>query len=151
MENLQIRKACARDAETLIELYHQHLTKMPPEGEPDIPLWRDKLARFEKDSLYHLLVGVVEGKIVSSVTLVVIENLTHGVRPYAVMENVVTHPDGRGRGYATALIAHAAGIAKEMGCYKIMLLTGSKQESTLRFYERCGFDRYAKTAFLMRL
>ena len=32
-----------------------------------------------------------------------------------------------------------------------MLLTGSKRESTLRFYERCGFDRHAKTAFLRRL
>ncbi|MEE0157694.1 MAG: hypothetical protein UER27_10665 [Acutalibacteraceae bacterium] len=42
-------------------------------------------------------------------------------------------------------------MAAENGCYKVMLLTGSKQESTLRFYERCGFDRHAKTAFLRRL
>jgi GNAT superfamily N-acetyltransferase len=109
------------------------------------------LKKFSADQNYHLLVGEFEGRVVSSVTLIVVENLTHGIRPYAVMENVVTRADFRGKGFASALIGHARGIAESAGCYKIMLLTGSKQESTLSFYERNGFDRYAKTAFLMKL
>ena len=67
------------------------------------------------------------------------------------MENVVTHADYRGRGFASALITRARDIAVRAGCYKIMLLTGSKKESTLAFYEKNGFDRHAKTAFLMKL
>ena len=31
-----------------------------------------------------------------------------------------------------------------------MLLTGSKNEETYRFYESAGFDRHAKQAFLAR-
>ena len=32
-------------------------------------------------------------------------------------------------------------------CYKVMLLTGRKNEATYRFYESAGFDRHAKQAF----
>ena len=52
---------------------------------------------------------------------------------------------------APALLQEATRLAREAGCYKIMLLTGSKQESTLRFYEQNGFRRGEKTGFLKRL
>ena len=61
---------------------------------------------------------------------------------------MVTHPDYRKKGLATACLDYAKGIAEKEGCYKIMLLTGSKEESTLRFYERAGFNRNDKTAFI---
>lgn len=35
-----------------------------------------------------------------------------------------------------------------MGCYKTMLLTGSKKRATLHFYESCGFMINQKTAFI---
>ena len=84
----------------------------------------------------------------SSVTVIVIKNLPRNLRPYAVIENVVTHCDFQNRGFASALMDSASEIAKDSGCYKIMLLTGSKKESTLRFYERCGFNSNDKTAFI---
>lgn len=146
-----IRKATPADAENLHDLYFNHLTKYPPQEEQDMTDWREMLVRFQKDVLYHLLVGEISGKIVSSVTLVIIENLTHNLRPYALIENVVTHADFRGRYYASALMKRAGEIAKENGCYKIMLLTGSKKDSTLRFYENCGFDRNYKTGFIKRI
>jgi len=151
VDHFIIRKAGANDAEALFELYTYHLAENPPKDALDIALWQKLLVKFEVDRNYHLLVGEYDGRIVSSVTLIIIENLTHGIRPYAVMENVVTHADFRGNGFASALISHACGIAEAAGCYKIMLLTGSKKESTLKFYESNGFDRNAKTAFLIRL
>ena len=39
-------------------------------------------------------------------------------------------------------------LARLAGCYKAMLLTGSKKPETLRFYERCGFNERDKTAFI---
>ena len=148
---LQIRRARPEDAEALQELYLRHLTQHPPEhpGTPD--QWREQLARFAARPDYFLLVGEEAGRVVSSVTLVLIENLTHGMRPYALIENVVTHRDFRGKGHASALLAEAARLAEEAGCYKIMLLTGSKRESTLRFYEQNGFLRGEKTGLLKRL
>ena len=151
MSDLTIREAILADVPALQTLYLQHLTQYPSAEPQDPARWAALLARLIRDDHYHLLVGTRGDAVVSSVTLVVIENLTHNLRPYAVMENVVTHADHRGQGYASALIAHVADIARACGCYKIMLMTGSKRESTLQFYERCGFSRHEKTAFLMRL
>jgi N-acetylglutamate synthase-like GNAT family acetyltransferase len=148
---MHIRKANSNDAEALHDLYHNHLTAYPPTESQDMTLWREKISRFELNPLYHLLVGEIDGIIVSSVTLIIIENLTHNMRPYSVIENVVTHADHRGRHYATTLMNRASEIATEHGCYKIMLLTGSKRDSTLKFYENCGFNKRDKTGFIKRL
>ena len=43
----------------------------------------------------YLLVAEEDGKAVSSVQMAIIESLTHNVRPFAVIENVVTHMDYR--------------------------------------------------------
>ena len=145
---LIIRKTTLADAEALHDLYYNHLTADPPEKPQDMTLWQAKIARFENDRLYHILVGEINGKIVSSVTLIIIENLTHNLRPYSVIENVVTHADYRGKYYATELMNKASEIAAEHNCYKIMLMTGSKKESTLKFYEKCGFNRNDKTGFI---
>jgi GNAT superfamily N-acetyltransferase len=145
---LHIREAVLRDIEGLHELYMEHLTQDPPEEPQDLAKWADMLEALIADPGYHLLVGESDGKVVSAVTLIVIRNLTHSLRPYALIENVVTHADHRCRGYASALMGRATEIANENGCYKIMLMTGSKKESTLRFYERCGFNRKDKTGFI---
>lgn len=151
MSELIIRKAVPADAPCLKELYENHLTQCALEDETSLTQWYPLLTSFSKDECYHLLVGEVDEGVVSSVTLVVIPNLTHGIKPYAIIENVVTHKNFRNRGYAGALLHHACKIAEEMGCYKVMLMTGSKKESTLQFYEKCGFDPKVKTAFYKKL
>lgn len=83
--------------------------------------------------------------------LVIVPNLTQGQRPYGLIENVVTDEAHRNRGYASRLLDFAKGIATERRCYKIMLMTGSKTESTWRFYERAGYNRTDKTAFIQWL
>ena len=146
-----IRKATAADAHALKSLYFEHLTKYPPAQEQDMELWSRMLERFERDENMYLLVLEIDGKIVSTVQLAIIENLTHNVRPFAVVENVVTHFDHRGKGYASALLQRASQIAKERGCYKISLETGSNKESTLNFYRSNGFEIDAKHACVKRL
>jgi hypothetical protein len=78
---LTIRKATPADAEVLHELYHNHLTANPPSEPQNMADWRGKIAIFETNPLDRLLVGEVDGQVVSSVTLIIIENLTHNRRP----------------------------------------------------------------------
>jgi GNAT superfamily N-acetyltransferase len=76
---------------------------------------------------YFYLVAEEDGILVSTCNLTVIRNLTREARPYGLIENVVTHPDYRKRGYGTAVLKKAVEIARERGCYKVMLLTSQKR------------------------
>ncbi|MBD5527420.1 MAG: GNAT family N-acetyltransferase [Lachnospiraceae bacterium] len=146
-----IRKAKASDADDLKELYFHFLTKYPPVEEQDMALWGEMLDRFEKDDNMYILVAEEDGRVVSTVQMAIIESLTHNVRGFAVVENVVTHSDYRNRGYASALLQKASEIAREHRCYKISLETGSNRESTLNFYRNNGFVIDEKHSCLKRL
>lgn len=65
-----------------------------------------------------------------------------------MIENVVTDPNYRKKGYATKALNMASDIAKNHNCYKVMLLTGSKNDETLKFYDQAGFERGIKTGFI---
>jgi GNAT superfamily N-acetyltransferase len=107
-------------------------------------LWAEMLS----DQHLRVFVGEVEGRIVASCVLAIVRNLTRGARPFGVIENVVTDAAHRGQGHGLAILRHALGSAWEAGCYKVMLLTGSRREETLAFYEKAGFRRGVKTGFV---
>ena len=146
-----IRKAKSKDAEDLKKLYFEYLTAYPPKEEQDMYAWAKLLDKFEKDENMYLLVVEENGKVVSTVQMAIIESLTHNIRPFAVIENVVTHIDYRNKGYASALLDKASEIAKVCGCYKVFLEIGSNKESTLNFYRNNGFEIDKKHSCLKRL
>ena len=143
-----VRMVSKNDLPALQELYLDlHETEIMPITSDAMQLWEEIL----KDPGYHILIGEEMGKIVSSATLVIVKNLTRQMRPYALIENVVTAPSYRNKGYAGFLLQKAVEIAKENNCYKIMLMSGSKNESTIRFYINSGFSDTEKSAFVMKL
>lgn len=148
---MNIRKATGNDAQALKVLYFEYLTAYPPKEEQDMTLWNKLLDKFAQDENMYLLVAEENGKVVSSVQMAIVESLTHNVKPFAVVENVVTHIDYRNKGYASALLERASQIAKEKGCYKISLETGSNRESTLNFYRNNGFEIDKKHSCIKRL
>ena len=140
-----VREAYEQDLQDILHLYlHLHEDHIPEDSEHLRMTWTQIL----HDSNHHLIVNEIEGKIVSSCVCVIIPNLTRGVRPYAFIENVVTDSACRGKGYATECLNYAKQIAQAQGCYKMMLLTGSKSEKTLDFYRRAGYNSADKTAFI---
>ena len=146
-----IREAAAKDAEALKVLYFEHLTKNPPQEEQNMAVWKKLLAEYENDNYNYILIAEENGEVVSSVQMSIIRSMTHNVRPFAVIENVVTHADHRQKGYASALLRKASDIAKAFHCYKISLETGSNKESTLNFYRQNGFAIDEKHSCLKRL
>lgn len=142
-----VREVRIDEYQQLMELYlHLHETEIPPAA-----LTKDLWERLVNDPDYHLIAAEEDGKLVSTCTCVIIPNLTHGSRSYAWVENVVTHPDYRGKGLATACLDFAKEIALRENCYRLVLMTGSKLESTLNFYERAGYNRTDKTGFIQWL
>lgn len=140
-----VREVNENELRELLELYlHLHEETMPELTEHLSNTW-DAIIQ---DKNHHIIVNEIDGKIVSSCVCVIIPNLTRSIRPYAFVENVVTHLDYRGKGYATECLNYAKEIAMKTNCYKMMLLTGSKKEATLNFYGNAGYNSTDKTAFI---
>lgn len=97
-----------------------------------------------------LVVAEIDSHLVGTCYLNVIPNLTRGASPYAVIENVVTDSAYRQRGVGKAIIDFAVNRAWSAECYKVMLMTGRKDDAVFRFYTRCGFSANQKQAFVHR-
>jgi GNAT superfamily N-acetyltransferase len=143
-----VRLAASVDLSGVLALYrHLHPMDAPLPGPPELErLWATMLAH----PGLKCVVASSDGALVSSCCVAIIPNLSRGGRPYALIENVVTHADFRRRGFGTAVVKRALALAWEAGCYKAMLLTGSKRPETHRFYEHCGFRSNDKTGFVAR-
>lgn len=142
-----IRPATPEDLAGVLALYRQ----LNP-GDPALdvagaaPVWAAVLG----SGLTTPFVAEIEGRLVSSCTLAIVPNLSRGARPYGVIENVVTDEGHRRSGLGRAVLEAALDKAWAANCYKVLLATGSRRESTLRFYEGVGFTRDAKTYFEIR-
>ncbi|MFI6761927.1 GNAT family N-acetyltransferase [Micromonospora sp. NPDC050417] len=98
----------------------------------------------------HLFVLELDGVVVATTYLNVIPNITRSASPYAVIENVVVEESRRGTGLGRQIMAGTLQAAWDAGCYKAMLMTGSREPSTHAFYRACGFSADAKTAYVAR-
>lgn len=140
-----IREITENDFDGLLNLYTQlHDNTMPDKTTDLMNLW----SRIINDKDHHIIVAEEDKRIVSSCVCVIIPNLTHNQQPYALVENVITDVAYRKKGFATKCLNYAKELAMNNNCYKLMLLTGSKKESTLNFYEQAGYNRNDKTAFI---
>lgn len=140
-----IREINENDFDGLMRLYMQlHDNPFPERDERVEGVWKSIL----NDGNHHIIVAEEGGRIVSSCVCVIIPNLTRGQRSYAFIENVITDKEYRRRGLAAACLEYAREIAEKENCYKMMLLTGAKEEGTLSFYEKCGYNKNDKTAFI---
>ncbi len=143
----EIRFGRAEDLPGVLALYrHLH----PQDPTPD-PMAAEKAwsALLSSDTT-AVVVADAGSLLVASCTLAIIPNLSRGARPYGVIENVVTHADHRRRGLGRAVLSAAVERAWSMNCYKVMLATGAREETTLAFYEAAGFLRGGKTYFEVR-
>ena len=143
-----VREIEENELNALLELYLCLHEDIVPEMTEHLKMTWETIV---KDNNHHIVINEVDGKIISSCVCVIIPNLTRGIRPYAFIENVVTHRDYRGCGYATKCLNYAKEIAVKSNCYKMMLLTGSKKEKTLKFYEDAGYNSSDKMAFIQWL
>lgn len=145
---MDIREATYQDLSQLLTLYtYLHENSIPTVDDEIQKLWNSIVT----DMHHHVIVGTENDTILCSCVLIIVPNLTHNQRPYAFIENVITHPECRNKGYGTKILDYAKRIALDCKCYKIMLMTGSKKASTLNFYKRAGYNMDDKTAYIQWL
>jgi len=145
---LETRELNDHDLAQLLTLYTQlHDNDFPTIDSRLKDIWCGILS----DTNHHIIGSFVDEKLVSSCVIIIIPNLTNNQRPYALIENVITDMSHRRKGYAASVLNHAKQIAIAENCYKIMLMTGSKSESVFNLYEKSGYNRNNKTAFIQWL
>ena len=142
-----IRKAEKKDYSAIMALYQQ---LQPDDPEVEEPKGKSVFESITGSDNNTLLVAEINDTLVSSCYLNIIPNLTRNARPYALIENVITDQNYRNKGIGKSIMQYAINKAWETGCYKVMLMTGRKEESTLEFYRKCGLESGLKTAFIAR-
>jgi len=143
--NMNIREAQKTDFEQLMALYRQ---LQPTDPVLDDGSDLSTFATILNDEKLHIYLLEVDAKVRSTCYLNIIPNLTRAASPYAVIENVVTDKDCRNLGFGRHTVEHALKQAWDLGCYKVMLQTGSTREETHRFYKKCGLSGDDKHAFI---
>ncbi|GAB6926239.1 GNAT family N-acetyltransferase [Paenibacillus sp. JCM 10914] len=149
MSTITARSIQPQELPQLLQLY-RHLIAEDPELEFNDQLdglWSEMM----KDPYLHIIVVEQDDRLVASCVLNILKNLTRGARPYALIENVVTHVDYRRQGLGRLVMNKAVELAEQLNCYKIMLLTSRQDEGVHQFYEGLGFKRGVKTGYDMRL
>jgi ribosomal protein S18 acetylase RimI-like enzyme len=91
-----------------------------------------------------VLVAEVAGEVVGTADLLVVANLTHELRPWAIVEHVVVANQARRRGIGRALLVDAVARAEAAGCYKVQLLSRKERSGAHRFYRAAGFEPTAE-------
>jgi glucosamine-phosphate N-acetyltransferase len=91
---------------------------------------------FKKDPKRIIKVVEQDGKLVGAGTLFILEKLH--CNPIGQIEDVVVSEEYRGQGYGKRIVSHLVEIAKNFGCYKIIL---NSHYHNVDFYIKCGFTK----------
>ena len=119
----------------------------------DVPIGYYKAAAIWEKALHQgtRYFAAVDGdRVVGSLYMALIQNLSRDGRPIGFIENVITDAQYRRKGIGKKLISMAVDYGKENNCYKIVLLSNTKRKEAHLFYKDCGFDGDSKHGFEMR-
>ena len=148
-----IREAREGDLPRLLVLLDQLAQQGQRQEETFAPVTeqhRKTLRELTADRNVALLVLEHQGEVQGACVLYILANLSHGSRPFGLVENVVVDEAARGRGHGGLLMAEAVRRATERGCYKVVLLSNLRRTDAHRFYARIGFSNSHKGFSLYR-
>jgi GNAT superfamily N-acetyltransferase len=140
------RLARAADLPSLLELFAA--SEVSPVIQPlehAERVWRETL---ERQGVYVFVSD--EGlRVAATCMLVTAPNLLRQGKSHGFLENVVTHPDFRGRGHGSAVVRAALAHAWAADCHHVLLQSGRTDPWVRRFYERLGFVPGRRTAYVV--
>ena len=141
------RPAVAGDLNSLLALFRvSEVSRAAEPIERAERIWAEMLAR---DGL-TVFVAEANSQIVSTCMLITAPHLLRGGRKHGFLENVVTHPAHRGRGFGRAVVLAALASAWEQDCFHVFLQSGRADPRVHRFYEACGFEPGLRTAYVAK-
>jgi GNAT superfamily N-acetyltransferase len=141
---MKFREARSEDAPAIERLY-----RILVPGDDRIRLRPERIARIHRDPDNFLFVVDDERLHVCATAFATLcLDPMYGDLPYAVLENIVVDPAGRGEGVGSFLLSEVEGFCRERSCTKIMLLSSAWRGEAHRFFEERGFSRHRKVGFV---
>ncbi|WP_413988286.1 GNAT family N-acetyltransferase [Labrys okinawensis] len=131
----------AEDAEALAGLMRQLSSHAPP-------LAQANFARIIAGSSTTMFVARINGRIVGTATMVLIE-VASGSR--VSIEDVVVDESQRGTGIGDALMRVAVAAARAQGAGKVDLTSNPSRQAAHRLYLRLGFKKRQTDVFRLEL
>ena len=101
---VRVRRARASDLPALAALYDQLHLKNYMSFRVAPSRMRAAFERIARSRNHHLLVAQVDGQVAGTLHLIVVPHLGHGLKPMAVVENVVVAAERRSMGIGEAMI-----------------------------------------------
>ena len=142
---MDIRLAREEDLPQLISI----LSQLNPRAKRcDLKKARQVFRELSRSNQQFIMVYEVDGRLVGTAELVIKHNLTHGCKPYGFIENVVVDQRYRGKGIGGKLIESCIKIARERGCYKLILTC---KDELVKWYGRFGFKEFGEKALRLDL
>ena len=141
-----IRAAKEQDIPRILELYQQlALTSKEAEEQTGSSLdnYRKVFCEISGFPGHELLVAEDQGEVVGSLALFIAPNLSHGARPWAIIENVIVDQQYRRRGEGRLLMEYAVSRAKEENCCRVGLSSDKSRQEAHQFYHAVGFEASA--------
>ena len=137
---LNIREAAETDLSGILLIYSQ------PELDAGNSLMLDealsKFRRFSTYPNYKLYVAELNGSIVGTFAMLIMDNLAHRGAPSGVIEDVGVLPEYQGRGIGKRMMKYAYELCAKAGCYKVSLSSNLRRTATHAFYESLGFEKH---------
>ncbi|MER5175916.1 MAG: GNAT family N-acetyltransferase [Candidatus Nitrosocosmicus sp.] len=105
-------------------------------------LSKEILKRINKDKNYRIVIAEDENnhQVVGTATLLIEQKFIHNGGKAGHIEDVVTRKGYEGKGIGKEIMKELIKIAKENGCYKIIL---DCDEKVINFYEKIGFKKHS--------
>ena len=85
---------------------------------------------------HKIIIIEIDNKIVATGTLLIENKIIHNFSKVGHIEDIVVDTTTRGYGLGKIIINYLSDLAKENGCYKVIL---NCIETNIGFYEKCDF------------
>ena len=138
-----VRTALPEDLEGLLDLYDELGEGRPGTAPLRGPGAAGLLASVLAQPGRTLLVAALGGRLAGTADLLVVPNLTHEGRPWAVVESVVVAAWARRRGVGRCLFDEVFLRCRAAGCYKVGLSSSGHRDAAHAFYASLGFESTA--------
>lgn len=142
-----IRRAQESDRDAVLRLYRE----LRPD---DLPIPSAKVSelwsKVNEAPTSQIIVAEYQGHVDATCMLALIANFASEGRPIGFIEHVVTAQAFRRKGLGEACLRYAVETAWDLGCCKVILLSGAQRPEAHAVYEKVGFNGDVERGFVIK-